>query len=86
MSAPFYRKGLSLDVANPGSPSYLRTGTPSLAKFLLDLGYNTGQFGKNHPRSMVSTRSTISLASPTSRREACNTWLSIHLTSVADRI
>jgi arylsulfatase A-like enzyme len=32
----------------PGSPSYLRTGTPSLAKFLLDLGYNTGEFGKNH--------------------------------------
>jgi uncharacterized protein (TIGR03000 family) len=32
----------------PGSPSYLRPGTPCLAKFLLDLGYNTGQFGKNH--------------------------------------
>ena len=32
----------------PGSPSYLRTGTPSLAKFLLDLGYTTGEFGKNH--------------------------------------
>lgn len=32
----------------PGSPSYLRTGTPSLAKFLFDLGYNTGEFGKNH--------------------------------------
>src|SRR3954470_23853810 len=32
----------------PGSPSYLRTGTPHLAKFLLDLGYNTGEFGKNH--------------------------------------
>jgi arylsulfatase len=32
----------------PGSPSYLRTGTPTLAKFLLDLGYNTGEFGKNH--------------------------------------
>jgi arylsulfatase A-like enzyme len=32
----------------PGSPSYLRTGTPALAKFLLDLGYNTGEFGKNH--------------------------------------
>jgi len=32
----------------PGSPSYLRPGTPTLAKFLLDLGYNTGQFGKNH--------------------------------------
>jgi arylsulfatase A-like enzyme len=32
----------------PGSPSYLRTGTPALAKFLLDLGYTTGEFGKNH--------------------------------------
>jgi arylsulfatase A-like enzyme len=32
----------------PGSPSYLRKGTPHLAKFLLDLGYNTGEFGKNH--------------------------------------
>ena len=32
----------------PGSPSYLRPGTPNLAKFLLDLGYNTGEFGKNH--------------------------------------
>jgi arylsulfatase A-like enzyme len=32
----------------PGSPSFLRPGTPALAKFLLDLGYNTGEFGKNH--------------------------------------
>ena len=32
----------------PGSPSYLRTGTPTLARFLHDLGYNTGEFGKNH--------------------------------------
>ena len=32
----------------PGSPSYLRPGTPALAKFLHDLGYNTGEFGKNH--------------------------------------
>src|SRR5690349_23042401 len=32
----------------PGSPSYLRTGTPALAKFLYDLGYTTGEFGKNH--------------------------------------
>jgi len=32
----------------PGSPSYLRPGTPALAKFLLDLGYNTGEFGKDH--------------------------------------
>jgi arylsulfatase len=32
----------------PGSPSYLRPGTPAIAKFMLDLGYNTGEFGKNH--------------------------------------
>src|SRR4051794_10731139 len=32
----------------PGSPSYLRAGTPTLSKFLYDLGYNTGEFGKNH--------------------------------------
>ena len=32
----------------PGSPSYLKPGTPTLARFLLDLGYNTGEFGKNH--------------------------------------
>jgi arylsulfatase A-like enzyme len=32
----------------PGSPSYLRPGTPAIAKFLLDQGYNTGEFGKNH--------------------------------------
>jgi arylsulfatase A-like enzyme len=32
----------------PGSPSFLRPGTPALAKFLMDLGYTTGQFGKNH--------------------------------------
>src|SRR3954465_10966880 len=32
----------------PGSPSYLRPGTPAIAKMLLDLGYNTGEFGKNH--------------------------------------
>ena len=32
----------------PGSPSFLRPGTPALAKFLLDLGYTTGEFGKNH--------------------------------------
>ena len=32
----------------PGSPSYLSNGTPALAKFLHDLGYNTGEFGKNH--------------------------------------
>ncbi len=32
----------------PGSPSYLKPGTPTLARFLLDLGYTTGEFGKNH--------------------------------------
>ncbi|HYR85539.1 MAG TPA: arylsulfatase [Terriglobia bacterium] len=32
----------------PGSPSYLRPGTPTIAKVLHDLGYSTGQFGKNH--------------------------------------
>jgi arylsulfatase A-like enzyme len=32
----------------PGSPTYLLPGTPAIAKFLLDLGYNTGEFGKNH--------------------------------------
>jgi arylsulfatase len=32
----------------PGSPTYLLPGTPALAKFLLDLGYSTGEFGKNH--------------------------------------
>ena len=32
----------------PGSPTYLKPGTPALAKFLHDLGYTTGEFGKNH--------------------------------------
>jgi arylsulfatase A-like enzyme len=32
----------------PGSPSWLRPGTPAIAQFLHDLGYTTGQFGKNH--------------------------------------
>ena len=32
----------------PGSPSWLRPGTPALAVFLRDLGYTTGEFGKNH--------------------------------------
>ncbi|WP_354099747.1 arylsulfatase [Bradyrhizobium sp. S3.9.2] len=32
----------------PGSPTYLKPGTPTLAWFLRDLGYNTGKFGKNH--------------------------------------
>jgi arylsulfatase len=32
----------------PGSPSYLQPGTPCIAQFLYDLGYTTGEFGKNH--------------------------------------
>ncbi|MGO9056801.1 MAG: arylsulfatase [Candidatus Binataceae bacterium] len=32
----------------PGSPTALLPGTPTIEKVLLDLGYNTGQFGKNH--------------------------------------
>jgi len=32
----------------PGSPTALLPGTPSIGKFLLDLGYTTGEFGKNH--------------------------------------
>lgn len=32
----------------PGAISYLRPGTPCIGKFLLDLGYTTGEFGKNH--------------------------------------
>jgi arylsulfatase A-like enzyme len=32
----------------PGAPSYLQPGTPAIAKFLYDLGYTTGEFGKNH--------------------------------------
>ena len=32
----------------PGSPSYLQPGTPAMAVFLRDLGYTTGEFGKNH--------------------------------------
>ena len=32
----------------PGSPSYLRPGTPAVAVFLHDLGYTTSEFGKNH--------------------------------------
>ena len=32
----------------PGAISYLRPGTPALAQFLHDLGYTTGEFGKNH--------------------------------------
>jgi arylsulfatase A-like enzyme len=32
----------------PGAISYLRPGTPSIGRFMLDQGYTTGQFGKNH--------------------------------------
>ncbi len=32
----------------PGSPSYLKPGTPTIAAVLHNLGYTTGQFGKNH--------------------------------------
>src|SRR5262249_50847609 len=32
----------------PGSPTYLQPGTPALAVFLYNLGYTTGEFGKNH--------------------------------------
>jgi len=42
-----YRAGMVLPEL-PGAISYLQPGTPALAKFLLDLGYTTGEFGKNH--------------------------------------
>ena len=42
-----YRAGMVLPQL-PGAISYLRPGTPCLAQFLLDLGYTTGEFGKNH--------------------------------------
>ena len=32
----------------PGSPTYLLPGTPCIGQFLLDLGYTTSEFGKNH--------------------------------------
>jgi arylsulfatase A-like enzyme len=32
----------------PGATSSLLPGTPAIGKFLYDLGYNTGEFGKNH--------------------------------------
>jgi len=41
------RAGMTLPEI-PGASSYLQPGTPALAKFLRDLGYNTGEFGKNH--------------------------------------
>src|SRR6478735_9880894 len=42
-----YRAGMVLPQL-PGAISYLRPGTPALAQFLYDLGYTTGEFGKNH--------------------------------------
>jgi arylsulfatase A-like enzyme len=42
-----YRAGMLLPQL-PGAISYLRPGTPCIGKFLLDLGYATGEFGKNH--------------------------------------
>src|SRR6476659_3390727 len=42
-----YRAGMVLPQL-PGAISYLRPGTPALAKFMLDRGYTTGEFGKNH--------------------------------------
>ncbi|MEQ8667729.1 MAG: arylsulfatase [Pirellulales bacterium] len=32
----------------PGSPAWLRPGTPTIAKVLRNQGYTTAQFGKNH--------------------------------------
>src|SRR6478735_188497 len=42
-----YRAGMVLPQL-PGAISYLRPGTPALTQFLLDLGYTTGEFGRNH--------------------------------------
>jgi arylsulfatase A-like enzyme len=54
----------------PGSPSYLRPGTPALAKFLLDLGYNTGESGRwptsSACRSRTTSTSTLAPRSATS--------------------
>ena len=56
----------------PGSPTYLKPGTPALAWFLRDLGYNTGEFGKNHlattrmlcrPRTASRNSGAISITS-----------------------
>ena len=41
------RVGLTVPML-PGMPAWLRPGTPNIARALLDLGYTTGQFGKNH--------------------------------------
>src|SRR6267378_8352016 len=42
-----FRAGMVLPQL-PGAISYLRPGTPCLAQFLIDRGYTTGEFGKNH--------------------------------------
>jgi arylsulfatase len=42
-----YRAGMLLPQL-PGAISYLRPGTPCIGQFLYDLGYSTGEFGKNH--------------------------------------
>ncbi|WP_346837405.1 arylsulfatase [Microbulbifer sp. SAOS-129_SWC] len=42
----------------PGATSSLLPGTPSIGKFLKDLGYNTGQFGKNHLGDKTSSLPT----------------------------
>jgi len=42
-----FRAGMLLPQL-PGAISYLRPGTPCIGQFLLDLGYTTGEFGKNH--------------------------------------
>src|SRR4026209_1703034 len=40
----------------PGSPTYLKPGTPAVAQFLLDLGYTTGEFGKTNPGDTTASR------------------------------
>jgi len=42
----------------PGATSTLLPGTPTLAKALHDLGYNTGEFGKNHLGDTASSLPT----------------------------
>jgi arylsulfatase A-like enzyme len=42
----------------PGATSSLLPGTPAIGKFLYDLGYNTGQFGKNHLGDTTSSLPT----------------------------
>src|SRR5262249_14335229 len=55
----------------PGSPSYLRAGTPHLAKFLLDLGYNTAEFRQTPPRRCTprtGLRNTAAIDIPSMQR------------------